>query len=82
MTLFHETSRLGGISGLCTIKVGDQDVIGETAYRISAARSGIAAGCHAGGRPDFRIEGSRSASRRTARSTGRSAISFCNSMAA
>ena len=34
------------------------------------------------GYSDFRIGGSRSASRRTARSAGRSAISFCNSMAA
>jgi hypothetical protein len=37
---------------------------------------------HAGYRPDFRIEGSRSASRRTAGSKGRSTINFCNSMAA
>jgi hypothetical protein len=44
------------------------------------------AGCHAirhvGDRSDFRIGESRSASRRTARSAGRSAISFCNSTAA
>ena len=48
--------------------------------------NGASAGCHAvrhvGDRSDFRIGDSRSASRRTARSAGRSAISFCNSTAA
>ena len=44
------------------------------------------AGCHAirhvGDRSDFRIGDSRSASRRNAKSAGRSATSFCNSMGA
>ncbi len=37
---------------------------------------------HVGDRSDFRVGGSRSASRRNARSAGRSVISFCNCMAA
>ena len=70
-----------GVIGLSAALVGID--VGRYADRLAGEFRGRALVVGDGdGRPDLPIEVSSSASRRTAGSAGRSAISFCNSKAA